>query len=235
MVSNKQQIMADLTATIQKKWGARIIKLGNEVGSATSLRPMPTSFRKLDMLLNGGILRGEITELHGIETSGTATLALKIIAQAQLLEERAIYIDPTNAFSPKYASDLGVNLEDLLIIRPATTSEGIEIAADIISRYSTGLVVFGHSVTEKGIGTQNAMRRLVSGVRRSSTAFVVLNRSTLPTTSPFHLHAGTRLELQRVRWINRWSVVGGYLVRVTLVKQAGRDSNRGVTVRFDLP
>lgn len=226
--------MAELTAAMQKKWGEQAVRQGSLL-HLSSLSPLSTSFHRLDALLNGGIVPGEITQYHGVETSGTTTLALKTIAQAQKKELRVIYIDPMNIFSPKYAADLGVNLEDLLLVRWANEIEGIEIATDMINRYGVGLVVFGHGGWIHQAGIPSSMRRLVNSLRRSSCAFISLNRCALPHQSPFHPHASTQLQLKRLRWLERWGVVGGYLVRVNVVKYSGRDGHNGVTLRLDLP
>ena len=43
---------------------------------------IPTGFAALDAALGGGVPRQRITEIGGVPTSGMATLALKIVAQA---------------------------------------------------------------------------------------------------------------------------------------------------------
>ena len=227
--------MAELATTIQKKWGAQAVRQGNEVATAASFSPLPTSFSRLDRLLEGGLLPGQISELQGIQTSGVATLALRSVASAQEQEERVIYLDPTSAFSPKYAAQCGVRLQDLVIVRPTKLTEGLEIASDLVNRYSAGLFVFGHTASEMDDEGRAALRRLVNSVRRSTCAFVVLNRAPTADASPFHPYTATRLQLRRVRWLERWGVIGGYLVKVTLLKKNGTECNRSLTLRFDLP
>lgn len=230
----KQEILEELASAIQKKWGKRAIRRGGEIATADAFPPLSTSISRLDTALGGGIVRGLITEFYGVRTAGVTTLALRTIASAQSLEEWAIYADPVHTFNPKYAEAYSVNLHDLLVVRPPDPIMGFEIAADLVSRYSAGLFIFGH-VAVVDDGGQEALRRLINAVRRSSCAFVILNRSRTPDASPFHDYAATRLQLKRVRWLDRWGTVGGYLVKVTVVKQNGRDCQRTVTLRFDLP
>ena len=180
-------------------------------------------------------MRGQITEFYGVRTAGVTTLALKTIASAQAQEEWAVYADPVHTFNPKYAAAYRVNLRDLLVVRPPDPVMGFEIAADLVNRYSAGLFIFGHTAVAVEDGGQEALRRLINAVRRSSCAFVILNRARTPDASPFHAYAATRLQLKRVRWLDRWGTVGGYLVKVTVVKQNGRDCQQSVTLRFDLP
>ncbi len=235
MTPTKQEILEELAATIQKKWGTQAIRRGDEIVAADSSSPVPTSFSRLDNALGGGITRGQITEFYGVKTSGVATLALKTIASAQTLEERAIYADPSHAFNPHYAAAYGIRLRDLLIVRPPDWIMGLEIAADLVSRYSAGLFVFGHAAAAIDDEGREALRRLINVVRRSTCAFVILNRAKSPDVSPFHSYAATRLQMRRVRWLDRWGTVGGYLVRVTVIKKNGSDCNCSMTLRFDLP
>ena len=107
----------------------------------------------------------------------------------------------------------GVTLADLLIIRPAAPIEGLEIAADLVRHYSAALLVFGSTTAHLDDAGKTALRRLVNAVRRSSCAVIVLNRAPSADASPFHAYAATRIELRRVRWLQRWGTVGGYLVR----------------------
>lgn len=235
MTQTKQQIMAALTADAQKKWGAHAVRRGNEVAEAASFSPLSTSFSKLDMLLDGGILPGQITELCGTRTVGVTTLALKTIAATQALGEKVIYIDFPFTFHPKYAANCKVDMQDLLIVRPASPLEGMEIASDLLQRYSAGLMIFGHAKHGNRQEEHAALRRLLNAVRRSSCAFVVLNRSGNPLETPFHISAATRIQLHQVRWMHQWGVVHGYLTRATVTKLNGTDCNRFAMLRFDLP
>lgn len=234
VIPTKQEILDELAEAIQKKWGKQAIRRGDAISTANAFPPLPTSISRLDAALGGGVLRGRITEFYGVRTSGVTTLALKIIAAAQAQEERAVYADPVHTFNPRYAAAYHINLHDLLVVRPPDPIMGFEIAADLVNRYSAGLFIFGHAGAVEDVG-EEALRRVINAVRRSSCAFIFLNRARTPDVSPFHAYAATRLQMRRVRWLDRWGTVGGYLVKVTVVKQNGRDCQRTVTLRFDLP
>ncbi len=233
VAQTKQQIMAELAATIQKKWGKQAVRRGSEVLNAASFAPISTSFSKLDALLLGGILPGQITELCGVRTSGVTTLALKMIANSQALGEKVIYVDFALTFHPKYATACKVQVDDLLIVRPASSLEGIEIATDLLLRYSATLLVFGHAKHGNEAESRAALRRLVNAVRRSSCAFVVLNRASNTLFSPFHGSAATRIQMQQVRWMHQWGIVHGYLSRARITKLNGSDCEHSVILRFN--
>ncbi len=233
MTQTKQQIMAALAVDIQKKWGTHAVRQGNEVAEAASFSPLSTSITKLDDLLSGGILPGQITEFCGMRTAGVTTLALKTMAATQASGEKVIYIDFAFAFHPKYAANCKVDMQDLLIVRPSTPLEGLEIATDLLQRYSAGLIVFGHTQHGNQADSRAALRRLLNAVRRSSSAFIVLNRSGSPMASPFHTSASTRIQMRQVRWMHRWGIVHGYLTRITVTRLNDSDCDRFVTLRFD--
>lgn len=235
MNPTKQEILEEIAAEIQKKWGKQAVRRGDEIINAATFSPLSTSFPKLDTFLGGGILPGQVTEVCGVRTAGVTTLALKTIAATQALGEKAIYIDFAFAFHPKYAVNCKVDMQDLLIVRPATPLEGVEIATDLLQRYSAGLLVFGHVKHAYDGDSRAALRRLLNAVRRSSCAFVVLNRSGNPLTSPFHTIAATQIQLRLVRWMHQWGVIHGYLTRATITKLNGSDCNRFLTLRLDPP
>ena len=49
------------------------------------------------------------------ESTGKTTIALQTIAELQKSGGKAAYIDAENAMDPKYAAELGVNIDDLLL------------------------------------------------------------------------------------------------------------------------
>ena len=77
---------------------------------------IPTGSITLDAALGiGGVPRGRVIEIYGPESSGKTTLALHIIANAQKAGGLVAFIDAEHALDPEYASNLGVNLEELLL------------------------------------------------------------------------------------------------------------------------
>jgi len=62
----------------------------------------------------GGIKRGGVVELYGLESSGKSWLTLKLIASAQKLGLRCCLLDPEHAFMPEWATKQGVDIDRLL-------------------------------------------------------------------------------------------------------------------------
>src|SRR6185295_19407532 len=75
-----------------------------------------TGSLKLDLATGiGGLPRGHIVELIGWESSGKSTITLQSIANAQKKGLKAILVDGEHSFDRRYAKNLGINVDDLLI------------------------------------------------------------------------------------------------------------------------
>jgi len=71
----------------------------------------------------GGIQRGKVVEIFGLESSGKSYLTLKLIAQAQKQGLKCLLIDIEQSFDPEWAAKQGVNVDDLYIMNAAICAE----------------------------------------------------------------------------------------------------------------
>src|SRR5881227_887246 len=100
------------------------MRLGDQ--TALQVDAIPTGSIALDVALGvGGIPRGRVTEIYGVESGGKTTLALHVVAEAQRRGGMAAYIDAEHALDPLYAAKLGVNVNDLLISQPDTGEQAL--------------------------------------------------------------------------------------------------------------
>ena len=76
-----------------------------------------------------GIPRGRITEIFGNQGAGKTTVAIHTAIQCQKNGGSVVYLDYEHAFSPTYAHDLGLDIEDetFRLIQPNHWQEGAEI------------------------------------------------------------------------------------------------------------
>lgn len=105
-----------------------IIQLGN------TMRPMervPFTSPKMNFLTRGGMPRGRMVEFAGAEGSGKTTTALDLVAQAQKQGINCFYVDAENTLDEVWATKLGVDVENLLVIKP-THNESAETILDIV-------------------------------------------------------------------------------------------------------
>jgi len=112
---------------IEKQHGkGTIMKLGDE--ATKDVPSISTGSIMVDYALGvGGIPRGRVTEIYGPEASGKTTLALHVIAEAQKAGGYAAFIDAEHAFDPRYAKNLGINTDELLVSQPDSGEQALEI------------------------------------------------------------------------------------------------------------
>lgn len=89
----------------------------------------------------GGIPVGKLIEMFGPESSGKSTLALHMIAEFQRVGKRAVLCDAEQSFDRKYATALGVNMDDLIIVQPECMEDGYNSIEEIVRSGEVGLVV----------------------------------------------------------------------------------------------
>ena len=87
----------------------------------------------------GGTAVGKFVEIFGENSSGKSTLTLHQMAEYQQAfpDKKVALFDYEYAFDRKYATTLGVNVNDLLIYQPETQEEGYVTNASFHNRYKT--------------------------------------------------------------------------------------------------
>src|ERR1044072_8925793 len=105
-------------ANIEKKFGkGSIMRLGDKEG--IDIPAISTTSLSLDDSIGvGGIPRGRVVEIYGLESSGTPTL--RIVAEAQKAGGVPSYIGADDAMASESAGKLGANSEELLISQPGS-------------------------------------------------------------------------------------------------------------------
>lgn len=89
----------------------------------------------------GGLPRGRMVEIFGLESSGKTTLALYAIADAQKQGLKCFLVDAENSFDPEYADILGVKVDELDYCQPSYGEQGLEVADRKIASGEYGCVV----------------------------------------------------------------------------------------------
>lgn len=146
---DKRDKAEETAAKLRNRWGAKAVgRLGSR--QQAEFPHLPTGFPALDEALTiGGLPRGRISEISGVPTSGMATVALKIIAQDQSQSSAggAIYIDPGHTFDPEYAARCGLELSQLILVRPYDIEQALAILADFILSGGISSLVFDAPVS----------------------------------------------------------------------------------------
>lgn len=141
----------------------------------------------------GGLPRGRIVEIFGMESSGKTTLALYAMADAQRQGLKCLLIDAENSFDPEYAQILGVKIDELDYCQPDYGEQGLEIADRKIITGEYGCVVIdsvaalvpkGELEGEMGDSKMGlharlmsqACRKMVGSIAKTNTLVIFINQ-----------------------------------------------------------
>lgn len=141
MASDKKTALESAMKQIEKKYGAgAVMRLGEN--SELKVDAISTGSLTLDIATGiGGLPKGRIVEIYGPESSGKTTLALHCIAEAQKAGGEAAFIDAEHALDPIYASNLGVDVDSLLVSQPDYGEQALEITEQLVSSGAVDIIV----------------------------------------------------------------------------------------------
>lgn len=191
--------MLPIFAEIRQRFGDHAIQ---PLSALPSAKPLGTGVPALDQLLViGGLPRGHLTVFAGEPTSGASTLAYLICAQQQAFGGTVVWIDQTQQVDAEYAARCGVQVENLLLLRPADRTQGYTLLRDLLAQTSAEIVLW--------LGDLALPAALTALLRR--TRVVLLAIRTLP------LNADVVLGFQRSDWLYRDGDVRGYRAQVRVL------------------
>jgi recombination protein RecA len=233
---------------IERQYGkGAIMKLGEDA----MLGEMPiisTGSLSLDLALGvGGLPKGRVVEIFGPEASGKTTLALHVVAQAQMKGGIAAFIDAEHALDVKYANKLGVKIDDLLISQPDTGEQALEITEILVRSAAVDVVVVDSvaalvpkaeiegEMGDAHMGLQarlmsQALRKLTATISKSNTIVIFVNQIRMkigvmfgnPETTTggnaLKFYSSVRLDIRRIAAIKQGQDVIGSRTKVRVVK-----------------
>jgi len=189
----KLQALNTALASIDKQFGkGSVMKLGDT--HYENIEAISTGSLSLDHALGiGGLPRGRIIEIFGPESSGKTTLALSTVREVQEQGGIAMYIDAEHALDPKFAREIGVNVDELYISQPDSGEQALEIAESVVRSGAVDIVVIDSvaALTPKAeidgemgdshVGLQarlmsQALRKLTGIAAKSKTTIIFINQ-----------------------------------------------------------
>jgi recombination protein RecA len=250
MNSNTEKLKA-LQLTIdklEKTYGkGTVMKLSDN--TVQDIPAISTGSLGLDMALGiGGIPRGRVIEVYGPESSGKTTLTMHCIAEAQKAGGLAAFIDAEHAFDKKYAENLGIDIENLLISQPDNGEQALEIAEHLIRSGAIDIIVIdsvaalvpkGELEGEMGdskMGLQarlmsQALRKLTGAINKTGCSCIFINQlrdkigvmfgspETTTGGNALKFYASVRLDIRRIGQIKEGADnVLGNRTKVKVVK-----------------
>ena len=90
-----------------------------------------TGSEPLDRLLSGGLLPGETVEMYGQRSGGRFSMVMTALASVIARGESAALVDLGDCLDPRSAAAAGVDLEQLLWVRPQNIHQAMESALAI--------------------------------------------------------------------------------------------------------
>ena len=248
MEENKEKALQSAISQIEKDHGkGALMKLGD--GSAyPEIESVSTGSLTLDAALGiGGLPKGRVVEIYGPESSGKTTMTLQVIAETQKKGGAAAYIDAEHALDPKYASNLGVNIDELLLSQPDSGEQALEIADTLVRSGAVSTIVIDSvaALTPKAeiegdmgdshMGLQarlmsQALRKLAANIKKSNTLLIFINQIRMkigimfgsPETTTggnaLKFYSSVRLDIRRIGAIKKGDEIVGNETRVKIVK-----------------
>ena len=246
--SERRQALELAIASIDRQFGKGAIMRLGQSGALDEISVVPTGSLALDVALGiGGIPRGRVTEIYGPESSGKTTLALHVISEAQRGGGIAAFIDAEHALDPKYAKNLGVNTDELLISQPDTGEQALEIAETLVRSNAVDVIVIDSvaalvpraeldgDMGDSLPGLQarlmsQALRKLTAAIARSGGCVIFINQirekigvmfgSPETTTGgrALKFYSSIRLDIRRQDTIKNGTEPVGVRTKVKVVK-----------------
>ena len=248
MEENKQKALEIAIGQIEKDHGkGALMKLG-EGSLYPDIEAVSTGSLTLDAALGiGGLPKGRVVEIYGPESSGKTTMTLQVIAETQKQGGTAAFIDAEHALDPKYAENLGVNIDDLLLSQPDSGEQALEITDTLVRSGAVNTIVVDSvaALTPKAeidgdmgdshMGLQarlmsQALRKLSANIKKSNTLVIFINQIRMkigvmfgsPETTTggnaLKFYSSVRLDIRRIGAIKKADEIVGNETRVKIVK-----------------
>lgn len=244
----KKKILETTFAQIDKEYGKGSVMLLGQTGRV-AIDAISTGSLLIDQAIGvGGFPTGRIVEIFGPEASGKTTLAMHAIAQAQKRGGICAFIDAEHALDAKYAAQIGINIDDLIISQPDFGEQALDIAEMLVRSGAVDIIVIDSvaalvpkaelegDMGDVHMGTQarlmsQALRKLTPVVHKSKTVLIFINqirhninsmpfanKETTTGGNALKFYASLRLDVRRIASLKKNEQHIGNKVAIKIVK-----------------
>lgn len=248
MDENQKKSLELAIKQIDKAFGkGTLIRLGDKEVIPTEA--ISTGSLGLDLALGvGGLPKGRVIEIYGPESSGKTTLTLHAIAEAQKAGGVCAFIDAEHALDVKYARDIGVDTDNLLVSQPDFGEQALEILETVIRSGAVDLVVVDSvaaltpkveidgDMDDQQVGVQarlmsKALRKITGLLNKMNCTVIFINQIRMkigmtgygsPETTTggnaLKFYSSVRLDIRRIATLKQGENSIGNRVKVKVVK-----------------
>lgn len=202
----------------------------------------------LDFALGiGGFPKGRVIEIYGPESSGKTTIAMHLIAEAQKVGGVCAIVDAEHAFDAEYATNLGIDINSLLISQPDYGEQALEVVDRLVTTGKVNVIVVDSVAalvpkneldgemgdSKMGLHARlmsQAMRKLTGIVHKTGTIVIFINQlrekigvmfgnpETTTGGNALKFYASVRLDVRRIAQVKDGDEVVANRVKVKVVK-----------------
>jgi hypothetical protein len=213
------------------------VHVRSTLDDAPEIPHISTTFPALDAVTGcGGFPAGAVTLLTGRSTSGKLTLAYKLLASAQRgprgdCAHNVGLVDLSRTADPDYVARCGVQLDALLVARPAVGPQTFQQIGDMIHTYQLRAVVVDSladlaSNAAALRGLHNLLGRLRHLLLTTQCTLVLLDEPCPPwrrwlnidRARPVRWASALHVEMQREQWLHKNGAPVGYRAQARLLK-----------------
>ena len=248
MDESKQKALDTAILKIEREFGKGAVMCYGKSDTFADIEVVPTGALSLDIALGlGGIPRGRIVEVYGPESSGKTTVSLHMIAEVQKQGGIAAFIDAEHALDPKYAKNIGIDIDELYVSQPSSGEQALEIAEAMVRSNAVDIIVIDSvaalvpqaeidgEMGDSHIGLQarlmsQALRKLTPVVSKSKCILVFINQlrekigvmfgnpETTTGGRALKFYASVRMDVRRIDTIKNFEEQTGNRTRVKIAK-----------------
>lgn len=246
-MSENEIKLEEIIKEVEKAFGkGSIMKLGDRPN--TDVDVISSGSILLDEALGvGGYPKGRIIEIYGPESSGKTTLTLHAIAECQKTGGRCAFIDAEHAIDPVYASNLGVDIDELILSQPDNGEQALDIVEMLAKSNSFDLIIVDSvaalvpkaeldgEMIDQQIGLQarlmsKALRKIAGVISKANCTIIFINQlrekvgviyGNPETTSggkALKFYSTIRIDIRRNETIKIGTDILGNTVTVKIVK-----------------
>lgn len=245
LAQKKKAVDATLN-NIKKRFGAGSIQI---LGDTPTEQPcLPTGILPLDLAIGiGGLPKGKIVEIYGPESAGKTLLTLCAIAQTQKAGGICAFIDAEYALNTKFAENVGVDIDSLILSQPNDGEEALEIVEQLIRSGGIDLIVVDSvaalvpraeiegDMIDQQVGLHarlmsKGLRKITSVAAQNDTTVIFINQlrekvgviygnpETTTGGRALKFYSSLRLDVRKVQQLKNGTETVGNKIRVKVVK-----------------